>query len=276
MIRRFIHSTLGVPYKLHIRDIRKVPRPRATVLFIHGIGSSGAEWQDVIRRLPGDVSIVTIDLLGFGSSPRPEWAKYDANEQAKAVIATLLGRRIATRLIVVGHSLGALVAVEVAKKYPLLVRSLVLCSPPFYAPQTEGAPMLSPEKFLNSFYAKVEHNQDYFIKMANLAMKYKLVNPAFSLSRETFPSYIQTLKAAIMNQSAYDDVRTIQRPITIVYGSFDPFVIDKNIKRIAADNPQVRLSKILVGHEIIGRFVPAVTRVITQHIDEVHKQKVKS
>ena len=133
MIKRLFHQYLGVPYRLNIRELRKVKKPRATLLFIHGIGSSGAEWQEVIKHIPQDVSIVTIDLLGFGESPRPEWARYDASEQAKAVIATLLRNRVATRMVVVGHSLGALVAVEVARKYPLLVKSLVLCSPPFYA-----------------------------------------------------------------------------------------------------------------------------------------------
>lgn len=267
MIRRLFHQYLGVPYKLHIHDIRKVKNPRATLLFIHGIGSSGAEWRDVISRLPSDVSIITIDLLGFGQSPRPEWAKYSADEQAKAVIATLLRRGIATKLVVVGHSLGALVAVEVAKRYPVLVRSLVLCSPPFYAPDNGPNKIPSPDSLLKLLYSKVEHNQAYFLKLANLAVRYKLVNPAFTLDEATFSSYVQTLKATIMSQSAYQDAMTLRRPVTIVYGSFDPFVIDKNLKQIAKANSNVTLKKILVGHEIIGRFVPAVVGVITKQIE---------
>lgn len=265
LLQRIAHKYLKVPYRLHVNNKRKVKKPVATILFLHGIGSSGAEWQHVIDKLPQDVSIVAIDLLGFGNSPKPEWARYDAKEQAKAVIATLLAERVSQRLVVVGHSLGALVAVEVAKRYPLLVKSLVLCSPPFYNPDTDGK-LPNADRILGMMYEKVEYNQKYFMKLARMAVKYKLVNPAFSLSAETMPSYVRTLKGAIISQSAFSDVQTLKTDITIVYGAFDPFVIDKNLKTIATNNPRVTLSRSLVGHEIIGRFVPAIAKIISKHI----------
>ena len=65
-------------------------------------------------------------MLGFGQSPRPQWAVYDAKTQARSVIATLLKLRFSTPLTIVGHSLGALVAIEMALRYPLLVKKLFL------------------------------------------------------------------------------------------------------------------------------------------------------
>lgn len=260
-----LHRRFGIPYKLHIRTKRQSGFDRETILFLHGIGSSGDEWREVVKTLPDDVAIITIDLLGFGQSPRPEWARYDAREQARAVIATLLRRGVRRRLTIVGHSMGALVAVEVAKRYPLLVKSLVLCSPPFYNPDRDGR-LPNADRVLQRLYAQVERRQAPFLKIAQFAIKHKLVNPAFSVTEETLPTYIQTLKGTIISQSAYDDVKTLRCPITIVYGSLDPFVIDKNLKSIAKANPRVTLAKILVGHEIIGRFVPAVSKVIHKHI----------
>lgn len=266
-VQHFLHRYLRMPYRLNVQYVHRVKKPRATIIFIHGIGSSGAEWQEVVRRLPDSVSVVTIDLLGFGQSPKPEWARYDAVEQARSVIATLLRQPITGRVTIVGHSLGALVAVEVAKRYPLLVSSLVLCSPPFYNPDRAGK-LPNADRILQNLFNQVERNQEYFLKFAAMAIKYKLVNPAFSVTKETLPSYIQTLKASIISQSAFNDVQTIKRPITIIYGSLDPLVIDRNLKEIAKANPSVTLSKILVGHEIIGRFVPAVVKEITKHIDD--------
>lgn len=265
---RFVHKTLGVPYRLHVRTMRRVKKPRATLLFLHGIGSSGAEWHDVIEKLPDDVTIITVDMLGFGKSPRPEWARYSADEQARSVIATLLRAGITQRLIVVGHSLGALVSVEIAKRYPLLVRSLVLCSPPFYNPDRDGA-LPNVDRLMTMIYGQVEHNQETFLRLAELAIEHDLVNSAFHLDQDTLPTYIQTLKATIMSQSAYEDIQKLRIDITIIYGSLDPFVIDRNLKSIAKANPKVTLARVLVGHEIIGRFIPKIVQRVEKHINAV-------
>ena len=127
-----LHRLLKVPYALHAEVIRSEKQPVATVLFIHGIGNNGHAWDEVIAKLPSDIKIVTVDLLGFGQSPSPSWALYDARTQARSVLATFLKLRLRGPIIIVGHSLGALVAVDIARRYPLIVKSLILCSPPFY------------------------------------------------------------------------------------------------------------------------------------------------
>lgn len=89
MFDRIIHRWLKIPYTHFTwKHYRKPKKPRATVLFIHGIGNSGDAWKDVIERLPKDVRIISIDLLGFGKSPRPKWAIYNTKTQANAVLAT--------------------------------------------------------------------------------------------------------------------------------------------------------------------------------------------
>lgn len=266
-----LHQYLGMPYRLHVRHVRKPERQsRATVVFLHGIGSSGSEWREVIESLPSDISVIAIDLLGFGRSPKPDWAKYSANEQAKSVVATLLRQGITRRVIVVGHSLGALVAVEVTKRYPMLVDSLVLCAPPLYVPDDESSsfPSPKPDKLLKYFFDRVENNPNIFIKLTEFAVRQKLVNPVFSLTQETFPSFLQTLNSAIFNQTTYFDLIRLRRPITIMYGSFDPFVVDKNIRRAKARNSHISTTRVLSGHEISGRFVPAITKTIIKHVDK--------
>jgi len=103
---RLIHRWLHIPYALHTRVINAKVKPIATVLFIHGMGNSGRAWNKVIDKLPNDIRVVTIDLLGFGQSPRPAWAVYSAKTQARSVLATLLRLRLQGPVIIVGHSLG--------------------------------------------------------------------------------------------------------------------------------------------------------------------------
>jgi hypothetical protein len=116
MLYTLLHKYLRIPYALHVHVVRKPRQARATVLFLHGIGTSGAAWDDVVKGLPKDVAVIAVDLLGFGKSPSPEWAKYSAATQARSLIATLLRLNIRQRLIIVGHSMGALVAVETANR----------------------------------------------------------------------------------------------------------------------------------------------------------------
>jgi pimeloyl-ACP methyl ester carboxylesterase len=73
-----VNKLLRVPYILH-----SIVRPadgtvRQTVLFLHGIGNSSTAWSQVVDRLPTDVRVIRIDLLGFGKSPKPKWVTYDA------------------------------------------------------------------------------------------------------------------------------------------------------------------------------------------------------
>ena len=114
MLDKFFHKTLRIPYSLNIRHRRIVKHAAATYIFIHGIGDNGDMWQNILAKLPKNTNYLAIDLLGFGDSPMPLWATYDAKAQARSLLATYLKLRIASRVVVVGHSLGSLVAVEFA------------------------------------------------------------------------------------------------------------------------------------------------------------------
>lgn len=262
MIDTVIHRWLRVPYTLNVRHSQRPKKPRATVLFIHGIGNSGEAWQEVIARLPADVRIITIDLLGFGDSPRPAWAVYDAKTQARSLLATIFKLGLGGKLIVVGHSLGALVAVEMAKRYPLLIRSLILCSPPFYSVDESRTILPRSDKVLRNLYTSVRDYPEQFVKLAAFAMKYNLVNKSFNVTEENVDTYMAALNAMIINQTSLDDVQKLRVPITILKGTVDPFVISKNLRLVAKNKPNVALKTIVAGHEIRGLFVPAVVKSI--------------
>lgn len=267
MLDTFTHRWLRVPYTLNVRHYQRPKKPQMTILFIHGIGNSGDAWNEVLVRLPSNVRVITIDLLGFGDSAKPNWAVYSAKTQARSVLATLFKLRLRSPVVVVGHSLGALVAVEMAKRYPLLVRSLILCSPPFY--QTDEIKSLLPrsDKILRRLYTSVRNNPEQFVKLSAFAMKYNLINPSFNVTVENIDSYVAALEAMIINQTSLDDVQKLHMPITIIKGTLDPFVVGKNLRRIAKNKPNVTLKTIVAAHEVKGLFVPAVIRSIEETID---------
>lgn len=263
MLDQLVHKYMRLPYALHVHKVRKVKRPRASVLLLHGIGTSGAAWDEVIAGLPKDVDVISVDLLGFGRSPSPRWAIYNTVSQARSVIATLLKLRVKQQLIVVGHSMGALVAVEMAKRYPLLVKSLILCSPPFYSNRIEARRLFPDrDKTLKDLYRLVRKHPQEFTTVVPLATKYRLVEKAFDVTDENVGSYMAALEASIINQTALEDAKKLQKPIRILHGTFDPVVIKKNLEEIVTTNNNAELRVILAGHAVLGPYIPAIVEEI--------------
>ena len=257
-----LHKWLRIPYALHVHVNKKVCRPRATVLFLHGIGNTGESWQDVIKDLPDDIRVVVIDLLGFGKSPRPDWAIYNAKTQARSVIATFLKLNIMQPVIIVGHSLGGLVAVEVTRRYPLIVRSLILCSPPFYKADQQNKLLPSYDALLRDLYNLIMRYPQKFLAISQLAMKLGLVDKSYSVTSETMPVYIKTLTASIINQTTLDDALKLTVRTRILYGQFDPVVVFANLKWLAKHNPHITTRSVLAGHEMFGSYIPAIRKEI--------------
>lgn len=269
MFDQLIHRWLRVPYTLHIRHLQRPKHPVMTLLFIHGLGNTGSAWDDVVAKMPANVRIITVDLLGFGESPRPSWALYDAKTQARSVLATLVALRIATPVVVIGHSMGSLVAIEMAKRYPVLIDRLVLCSPPLYDNKKQRLP--KSDSLLRQMYGIAEQNPDQFVRLAAFAMKYGLINKTFNVTSDNVGSYMAALSAMIINQTSLQDAYALKVPTTIIRGTLDPFVVAGNINKLAKENPNITVTSIVAGHEVKGLFVRTVIKIIMSQVQTLTK-----
>jgi pimeloyl-ACP methyl ester carboxylesterase len=95
----------------------------ADVLLIHGVTASHLAWPFVVDRLPG-VRAIAPDLRGRGASNGLTGAA-GLHAHADDLAATLDALGIA-QAVVVGHSMGAFVAVVFAHRHPERVTRLVL------------------------------------------------------------------------------------------------------------------------------------------------------
>ena len=268
MFNKLIHKWLKIPYSLHVRYNQRPKKPQATVIFIHGIGNSGEAWAPVVKKLPRDIRVITIDLLGFGESPKPKWAIYSAKTQANSVLATFFKLRVRGPVVIVGHSLGALVAVEIAKRYPLLVKSLILCSPPFYKlDEAERRLLPRTDTILRDMYNAALKYPEQFVKLSALAVKYKLVSKTLDINKDNVDTYMAALEATIVNQSSLRDAKKLKLPIYILRGTLDPVVINRNLKELAKANKNVTLKNVAASHEVYGLFIPAVVKAIRETIE---------
>lgn len=274
MIETVIHKWLRVPHILHVgNDIR--PRdPKVTVVFVHGLANSHLMWKPLIKRVSGaHTRVVTVDLLGFGNSPKPEWQTYSATVHAQSLKMTLRSLHITGPVIIVGHSLGSLVAVQYAGLYPRHVQSLILCSPPFYRPpkdRTNKVLLPQAEDVYRKLYSYSRNKTELAKKMATVIKKARLLDPSFTVDDDTLPAIVSSLEMSIENQTSLQDAEKLTLPIHVIYGKLDPFIIKRNIRQLESKLPNATLETVIAGHEIglSRQFATAVTDSVHRAVDD--------
>ncbi len=267
MFDRLIHRWLRIPHTLHVHYFANPKRPRSTVLLLHGLGTSWKTWEHVAAKLPPEYRVVAVDLLGFGQSPKPSWKNYDIKTQARSIALTLAKEGIIGPMVIAGHSMGSLIAIELARKGRYVkARSLVLCSPPIYRPQIDKK--LHPERLLRKLYQFIGDNPRDSKRLLRLADRYKLwPDRGFKADSLSAESFLNALSAAIINQNTIDDITKLKLPITIISGKLDPLIIEANIKALAKSQPNIQHTSMLSqGHEITNFYAKRIAKVLTEQI----------
>ncbi|NDF96540.1 MAG: alpha/beta fold hydrolase, partial [Proteobacteria bacterium] len=103
--------------------------PTETIL-LHGLGVSGAVWAGFARRFLAR-PVIAPDLRGHGASdPAPLPHQYTPTDYAADVLALLDASGMGEPGTVIGHSLGSLIALAMAKAEPSRIKRLILIDPP--------------------------------------------------------------------------------------------------------------------------------------------------
>lgn len=252
MVNWTLHRLLRLPYVLYRRYDQGEGAP---VLLLHGIANSGKSWMHaaaLIQKLP--VHVMVFDLLGFGKSPKPvdSWVTYDANDHARAVIRTLTKSHVHEPVILVGHSMGCLIAVRVATLRPDLVDRLVLYQPPFYA----GLPKKSEKRteFYMSAYARLMQLQPTILDALPFARRAFGRMTGFELTHANWIPSQRSMKQTIMNQSSVAELHELTIPTEIIYGTFDGLVIKDAKNAFFTERADyVKSGEIPEGHVISKR-----------------------
>ena len=96
-----------------------------TVVLIHGLGPTASkDWLPVLPKLAEGYQVLLFDLPGFGKSDRPD-AVLSPKRYAD-LVHWLIARHTGEPVFVVGHSLGAAIALRHSADYPEQVRRLLL------------------------------------------------------------------------------------------------------------------------------------------------------
>lgn len=126
--------------------IRQVENAKTAVLMIHGIVGSPIHFKDLLPLIPDDWSIYNILLDGHGK----EVEDFSHTSMAKwqAQVEQQLNQLRATyeQVLIIGHSMGALLSLQQAIRCPDQIMGLFLLNVPF-------CPFVRPSTFGNSIKA---------------------------------------------------------------------------------------------------------------------------
>jgi pimeloyl-ACP methyl ester carboxylesterase len=263
------HKLLKQPYKLHYIDHgRGKDDNRPIAIFLHGLGSSSATWDLLIPELESKYRCISIDLVGFGQSPKPQWYDYTMEDHISAIIYTIRKLRLRREFTLVGHSLGSLLATRYARLQHKKVERLVLLSPPVYAPIhdfTSRAAIQRTKFYLRAYKFLRNHPKitpENIVKLTVVLPQLKFI----TFSRETWNPLTRSLEQCIENQTLIEDIGHVHAPVEVFYGRLDEVVVGHNVRHIAKIR-DVTLHPLPVSHAVGKRYSQAVAKVLGDFLE---------
>jgi magnesium chelatase accessory protein len=106
--------------RFHVQIMGKGP----VALLLHGTGAATHSWRDLAPALAADFTVVAPDLPGHGFTETPVWPRMSLPGMAGAV-ASLLGALDIAPAIIIGHSAGAAIGIDLCRSGTVAPSGLV-------------------------------------------------------------------------------------------------------------------------------------------------------
>jgi pimeloyl-ACP methyl ester carboxylesterase len=251
-------------------------RSGPAMVLLHGLGSSHVHWLAVTRSLAVGHQLFVPDLPGFGRSPlKGRRAGVEAYARLVDQLLDKVLDRVDGPLYLVGHSMGALIAMLVAANRPEDMAGLVLVAPP--APRPVRAPL--ERNLAIMFYAYAwpglgELTRELWVRAQGRAgmvrrtfevccsapdrVPPEVLKAALELSAERSPgddvhSFLDAYRSTwtyLLNGHRFDRlVRSIESPTLVIRGTADklvPTLVANRLPKLRPDWTFVTLDGI--GH----------------------------
>src|ERR1700704_625643 len=95
------------------------------LVFVHGFTTTSEFWKEQAEEFSKSYRVIRINLPGHGASPSPASRSYRIEDFVEDV-ARVFQHLSIDRAVLIGLSMGGIIAQKIAVKYPHLVEALVL------------------------------------------------------------------------------------------------------------------------------------------------------
>ena len=214
-----------VPDGTRIRCLVAGDPAAPAMVFLHGLGEQAAGWEPVADRLAGAFRVIALDLRGHGASDRPGVYSYELMRDDVVGVLDALELR---EVVLVGHSMGGVVAYLVALARPQQVARLVV----------EDAPMPFPRR------AAVRERPE-----GELPFDWPVV-PAIAAQTDD------------PDRRWWPLLRDIAAPMLLVAGGPTSTIPQEELQEVARSVPDCTLVTIPAGHHVHTNEPEAFTRAV--------------
>lgn len=228
--------------------VEHTPRPGApALLLLNPLGTSLEVWDEQLAALSERFELIRFDARGHGRSTIGTHAEATIDLLATDALNVLNACGVA-RAHLCGVSLGGMIAMHVATKWPDRVLKAALCSTSPYMPtrenwetriqtvMTQGMPALV-EATLGRWFTPQFH-QEHPDK----------VQAVRAMLLETSPQGYAACCAAIRDMDQRDSIRSITAKTLVIGGTADTSTTPEHAKLIASTIPEAKLAMLEGAH----------------------------
>ncbi|MFX1256947.1 MAG: alpha/beta fold hydrolase [Promethearchaeota archaeon] len=236
------------------------------LLFIHGWLGSSLEWIYQFCYFNSRQHIIILDLPGFGNSDKPK-TKYSIEFFTKQVLDFLnkLGYR---EIILIGHSLGGLIAQNITVKNPKIVKKLILISTSTTFSQSlkQKIVLFWLNLIFKFFYRNFLRNcinQIISTKIDNREFK-KLYKQVLKIPKSVV---ISSFKNMTLKFNINKELFKISQPTLIIYGDKDKIISKSMINKLGnlIPNSEINILK-NSAHRLMVENYTVVNKIIDDFI----------
>ncbi len=128
-VNDFAFESQGEPVVMRYMDVRPERPNGQTAVVLHGKNFCAATWEETIRALSGaGYRVIAPDQIGWCKSTKPARYQYSFQQLAANTHALIASLGL-SKVVVIGHSTGGMLAARFALMYPETVSALVLVNP---------------------------------------------------------------------------------------------------------------------------------------------------
>lgn len=228
------------------------------VLLVHGWASSGQMWSRLVRDLGHAAHFWSVDLYGFGLSPRPaENESLYVQQHAEMLLDFCAHYHIRPKAII-GHSMGGMLALKLAAEQPDLTEKLILMSP--VVTGRFGHPIEISWLFNNEIGSFTLSKSKPLWTLAQTVISPIFTRPThWYLDQATAARIQQDFQRAswqasthalhsIARENMHSHLPNIQHPTLVIIGSNDTTVPPKEGRHAASHLPNAQLLELPRTH----------------------------
>nr|WP_231961250.1 alpha/beta hydrolase [Sulfolobus sp. A20] len=196
------------------------------IVLIHHLAGSYKSWKFVSPKLAEENLILVYDLRGHGRSSIP-FGPYYIEDHSQDLRSLILQLRLESPILV-GHSIGSLVAIDYALKYN--TEKLILIGALYKSPSAQAY-----EKYLRvaqnfGMRALAEYRRIYKEFSEKLINNYTAWNSLLEVYEETnVLGYKYAVEGLLMAKDYSEDLKKISSKTLLIYGNNDGLISNLSV-----------------------------------------------